>query len=226
MTVYKKLQTARHKLAASGIKQSGKNTFHGWTYWQLEDFIPSIHRIFDEVGLCGVVTFGDTATLTIYDSDGGESTVFSIPIVSAESNKGQSIQVLGSTVSYLRRYLWLLAMEISEDDTIDNQEQEVKKELIKIDPKKKPPALIAGKDLPWRIKITTDPDTDMVAWIKIVLESAHISLSQAKSLKDVMDIFTVNRQIFKRLESDAPDDYAVLLADFTASKEKFPATKE
>ena len=225
MTVYKKLQTARHKLAASGIKQSGVNTFHGWTYWQLEDFIPSIHRIFDEVGLCGVVTFGDAATLTIYDSDGGESTVFSIPIVSAESNKGQSIQVLGSTISYLRRYLWLLAMEISEDDTIDNQEQEVKKEPIKIAIKKKPPASIEGADAPWHIKVTTDSSAGMNEWLNIVNEAFKTALTAVKSERDVLDIFKVNKNIFDKLKEEAPDDYDKLMADFKKARQSFKEGK-
>jgi hypothetical protein len=40
--------------------------------------------------------------------------------VNAENAKGQPIQSLGATHTYLRRYLWLLALEIVEHDAVDN----------------------------------------------------------------------------------------------------------
>jgi hypothetical protein len=105
MTVFKKLQTARYELSQANVKKSGHNSFGGWKYYELGDFIPTINKIFNNVGLCGVFTFGETATLTIYDTEDSASIQFSTPIVYAESNKGQPIQLLGSTHSYLRRYL-------------------------------------------------------------------------------------------------------------------------
>jgi hypothetical protein len=103
MTVFKKLQTARYELSKANVKKTGHNSFGGWKYYELGDFIPAIHFIFNNIGLCGVFTFSETATLTIYDTEDSTSIQFSTPIVYAESNKGQPIQLLGSTHSYLRR---------------------------------------------------------------------------------------------------------------------------
>ena len=228
MTVYRKLQAARHELVNSGIKKTGHNKFGGWYYYELGDFIPTVHKIFDAVGLCGVVTFGEMAMLTVYDTDDGSSVQFFSPIVYAENSKGQAIQVLGSTHTYLRRYLWLLAMEITESDQIDSQQQEEKPVKIeKPKPAAKPPAVIEGKsdgskdDGEWFMRITAEEGCTMDQWVKAVEDAAEIALGQAGSKKDVTTIFTKNRVIFDRLKADAPDAYEALMGKFKTAKESF-----
>jgi hypothetical protein len=135
MSVYKKLQKARVLLNASSIKKSGKNKFAGYEYFELGDFIPTVNEIFDNVGLCGVVNFGEQATLTVYDTDGDGQVTFSSPLVFAENSKGQAIQSLGSTHTYFRRYLWLLALELTEHDSIDSLPQEDKPKPIAVEVK-------------------------------------------------------------------------------------------
>ena len=140
MTVYKKLQEARYRLVNTQLNKSGKNKFAGFEYFELGDFIPAIQKIFNEVGLCGVVRFAEFATLTIYDSADGNGIEFCTPIVNAENAKGQAIQSLGATHTYLRRYLWLLAMEIVEHDAVDSVAQEEPKGKAKneVKPVEKP----------------------------------------------------------------------------------------
>jgi hypothetical protein len=121
MTVYEKLQNARAEFLCHDIKKSGKNKFAGYEYFELGDFMPTITRIFDEVGLCGVVRFTtEQATLTVYDTADGSSIEFISPMVFAVSVKGQAIQDLGSTHTYMRRYLWLLAADVTEHDSVDS----------------------------------------------------------------------------------------------------------
>ena len=218
MTVYKKLQAARHELSKANLKKSGLNSFGGWKYYELGDFIPTVHKLFDAVGLCGVFSFGEVATLTIFDSETGDGVVFSTPIVYAESNKGQPIQLLGSTHSYLRRYLWLMAMEIVESDSVDAEKQEEKPEPVKV--KVKPPARIAGADNPWQISVTTDESANLQDWLNIVVEATRMALRQAKSEKDVLDIFKVNRVIFDRLKAESEVDHVAILGDFKKRKDE------
>jgi hypothetical protein len=220
MSVYRKLQTTRLELVNSGIKKTGHNSYGGWNYYELGDFIPTVHRLFDMVGLCGVVTFNEVATLTVYDTEFTDQKIeFSTPIVYAEAAKGQPIQMLGSTHTYLRRYLWLLAMELVEADAVDSAPQQERAEPIKIAPKAKPPAKIEGKEGAWQLKIKADPEADLQGWIDTVKQAASIMLSVAKSEKDLMDIFKVNRVIFDRLKADGPDEYAALMANFTKVKD-------
>ena len=226
MTVYRKLQAARHELVNSGIKKTGHNKFGGWYYYELGDFIPTVHKIFDAVGLCGVVTFGEMAMLTIYDTEDGSSVQFFSPIVYAENSKGQAIQVLGSTHTYLRRYLWLLAMEITESDQIDSQQQEEKP--VKIEkPAAKPPKVIEGKsdgskdDGEWFMRITAEDGCTMEQWVTAVEDAAEIALEQAKSKKDVTTIFTKNRVIFDKFKAESPTAYEYLMGKFKTAKESF-----
>lgn len=218
MTVYKKLQAARHELSKANLKKTGHNSYGGWFYYELGDFIPTVHKLFDAVGLCGVVTFGETATLTIYDAESDGKIEFSTPIVYAEAAKGQPIQMLGSTHTYLRRYLWLMAMEIVESDAVDAEKQEEKPEPVKV--KVKPPAKIAGVDNPWQISVTTDESANLQDWLNIVVEATRMALRQAKSEKDVLDIFKVNRVIFDRLKTESEVDHAAILGDFKKRKDE------
>ena len=63
MTVFRKLQAARCELSKQGLKKSGFNSFGGWKYYELGDFMPAVNQLFDAVGLCGIVRFGEVATL-------------------------------------------------------------------------------------------------------------------------------------------------------------------
>ena len=218
MTVYKKLQAARHELSKANLKKTGHNSYGGWNYYELGDFIPTVHKLFDAVGLCGVVTFRETATLTIYDAESEGKIEFSTPIVYAEAAKGQPIQMLGSTHTYLRRYLWLMAMEIVESDAVDAEKQEEKPEPVKV--KVKPPAKITGADSPWQLSITTDESAGLQDWLNIVVEATRMALRQAKSEKDVLDIFKVNRVIFDRLKAESEEDHVAILGDFKKRKDE------
>jgi len=221
MTVYRKLQAARHELVNSGIKKTGHNSYGGWKYYELGDFIPTVHKLFDAVGLCGVVSFGETATLTVYDTEDGTSVQFSTPIVYAENNKGQAIQVLGSTHTYLRRYLWLLAMEIVEADTVDAEKQEEKKEPVRI------PKVVEGvsdgskDDGPWFMRITAEDGCTNEQWITAVEDAAEIAMEQAKSAADVTAIYAKNKAIFTKLKELNANSHTELVAKFATAKKSF-----
>jgi hypothetical protein len=221
MSVYKKLQGARHELSKANLKKTGHNSYGGWFYYELGDFIPTIHKLFDAAGLCGVVTFGEVATLTIYDADSEGKIEFSTPIVYAEAAKGQPIQMLGSTHTYLRRYLWLMAMELVEADVVDAQEQEVKSEPVKVVPKK-PPAKIEGKNTgEWKLTITANENCTNQEWIDLVKTSANLQLQAASSESDVTNIFRVNREIFDTMKDLDADQYQALVNEFKICKDKF-----
>jgi len=218
MTVYKKLQWARHELLKANLKKTGHNSYGGWFYYELGDFIPTVHKLFDEVGLCGVVTFEETATLTIHNSDDGSFIEFATPIVYAEAAKGQPIQMLGSTHTYLRRYLWLMAMELVESDTVDAEKQEEKPEPVKV--VTKPPAKIEGKELPWQLKLTAKEGCTTEEWVTLVMKSTKIQLDFAQSESDVTNIFKVNRNIFDQLKEADEDQYKAVLASFKLYKNR------
>jgi hypothetical protein len=118
--VYAKLQKARVMLQSMPIKKSGFNSFAGFKYFELSDFLPSVNTIFAELGLCSVFSIMDgKASLRIIDSEFGGAIFFSSPTAEAGAGKAPPIQALGSMHTYLRRYLMLNALEITEHDAVD-----------------------------------------------------------------------------------------------------------
>jgi hypothetical protein len=118
--VYAKLQKARMMLQAAPLKKSGHNKFAGYQYFELGDFLPTINQIFNELGLCSVVSFTkDYAELRIVDTDNGGSIVFSSPMAEANLKGCHPIQNLGAVETYSRRYLYVTALEIVEHDALD-----------------------------------------------------------------------------------------------------------
>lgn len=118
--VYQKLQTARIKLQQTQLKKSGHNKFAGYQYFELGDFLPTINQIFHELGLCSTVSFtADNAVLRIIDTDTGGAITFTSPMAEAQLKGCHPVQNLGATQTYLRRYLYVLALEIVEHDALD-----------------------------------------------------------------------------------------------------------
>ncbi len=121
MNVYQKLNNARLALQSLKLSKSGHNKFAGYTYFELGDFLPTIQTIFNDVGLCGTIQFGaDLATLTVVNVDKpDEAIVFSSPMSEAALKGCHAVQNLGAVQTYIRRYLWVAAMEIVEHDALD-----------------------------------------------------------------------------------------------------------
>ena len=120
--VHKKLQKAKLELTKRDIKKSGKNTYTGFTYFELSDFLPHVVEILDSLGLCSVINIGEKmAELAIINNDNPEDkTSVSIPVATASVKGANDMQNLGATQTYLRRYLYMLAFDIVENDISDS----------------------------------------------------------------------------------------------------------
>jgi hypothetical protein len=128
MSVYSKLMAARIALQSREIKKSGFNSFAKYAYMELADFLVPTQTIFNDIGLCGVVSFGaDLATLTIVDMDDGSQLTITSPMSTAALKGCHEVQNLGAVQTYLRRYLWVAAMEITEHDALDSSPPVAKK---------------------------------------------------------------------------------------------------
>ena len=119
MSIYAKLAKARVKLQKENLKKTGNN--RSFKYFELKDFLPRVNEIFDELKMCAVVRYSsELATLTIYDCEKDESIEFTSPMVQKALPSGTEIQNLGAIQTYQRRYLYLTALEIVEDDLVDS----------------------------------------------------------------------------------------------------------
>ena len=128
MNVYQKLLIARGKFLGSDTKKSGKNMQLAFKYFELDDIVPVATKIFEEVGLISLVSFeGEKAVMQILNTDNpDEIATFTAPFTPLEpivSNTGKKatneMQALGSSITYMRRYLYMIALDICEPDNIE-----------------------------------------------------------------------------------------------------------
>lgn len=121
MNVYEKLNLAREKFHATELKKTGHNKFANYYYFELGDFIIPALRIFKEVGLTGFVSFGkETAELRIVNIEEPRDYISIGSPMSTAALKGcHEVQNLGAVETYIRRYLWVAALEIVEHDALD-----------------------------------------------------------------------------------------------------------
>jgi len=121
MNIYEKLNEARVRLQTMNLKKSGNNAFAEFKYYELSDFLPKINEIFAELKLCSILClYKENATLTIVNGESpSEHIEFESPIADAALRKGSPIQSLGATHTYIKRYLYMNALEIIEHDVLD-----------------------------------------------------------------------------------------------------------
>ena len=231
MSVYKKLMEARLQLQQKDLKKSGNNKFAGYKYFELGDFLPAIQDIFNGLNLCGVVSFGkEDACLTIVDIENPDDRIVIASPMSSAALKGcHEVQNLGAVQTYLRRYLWVTAMEIVEHDALDSSEPlkpETKKAAPKADawaaapqPEKAPAKkTVEGNGGEWNIKITEDHDGN--GWAAAAKQGAEMALELAQTADDVLQIFKTNRTIFEQLQQADGAMHAELMDTFKKTKEK------
>jgi hypothetical protein len=225
MSVHKKLMQARVTLQGTKLHKSGHNKFAQYYYFELGDFLPEIQNIFNNLGLCGVVSFtNEMATLSITDMEDGTTLNITSPMSSAALKGCHEVQNLGAVQTYLRRYLWVTAMEIVEHDALEplTGSEAPTKAAPKAAAKTAPaPAAMEGRDGPWQLKVTADKNVSAEDWGQLVSDATSIALENAGSQDDVMNIFKVNRNIFDQMKVDAAAQYEQVMEQFKQAKAKY-----
>lgn len=134
MNAFQKLQLARVRFLSAGVEKSGKHMKLEYKYFELQDIVPAAEKIFLEVGLLMVPSMhGDTATARVYNTADPEDYIDFVapytPIAPIVSNAGNMVtnemQATGSSITYIRRYLWQLVLDIIECDSIDSGEHDL-----------------------------------------------------------------------------------------------------
>lgn len=82
--VYQKLNACRLAFKNAKVKKSGKNTYAGYDYFELDDILNAIIPICNENKCVTIVNFSnEAATLNFTDCESGNSIVFTSPMSSA-----------------------------------------------------------------------------------------------------------------------------------------------
>lgn len=235
LNVYQKLILARKRFLERNVKKSGVNRQLEFQYFELQDIVPSATRIFQNLGLLGVVQFPPVeknaetglasepvAIMTVLNTDRPSETIdFMVPYREVEqikSNAGKSVtnplQALGSSVTYLRRYLWMLAMDIVEQDDMDaalgQQEPQAK-----ASPAGKPAATQAAAP-----KKQTKPATSAER------EAVKVSLTQPDEQADPLMIKGLKAALNTlRQKDDKQDEFIQHVAEATVGFTKITRTQ-
>lgn len=139
--VYAALAQARLRISTSAVAKSGKTApikfknggaAPAREYLSLKDITPLVVEACENCNLVTAFEFTtETVTLRVISSEDGSELAFTIPanLQGSEINMGNGggqmhpIQRLGSNITYLRRYMLVLAFEIVENDNIEGTEQ-------------------------------------------------------------------------------------------------------
>ena len=137
--------------------------------------------------------------------DGNGSISFVSPVVAATkverdgSQKIESIQDLGAKHTYMRRYLWLMAMEITEHDAVDRGQKDVPKDTPKEEVKEEP------KEGNRQLFVTK-----MSEWAEQAQDRKGLTSLWKDNQSDVDDLKKNSPELFKKLQSK----FAELKANF------------
>lgn len=181
--VYQKLIQARLTFMEGGVEKTGKNMFMSFMYFELEDIVPRATKIFNDIGLLPVVKFEDgQAKMDVINTDNPDEVVtFTAPFDKIEpiisNNKGtkatNSMQALGASITYMRRYLYMIALDICEADEIDGNLG-----------KESAPKTVAAKPVQKKIPVTPQQREQVKEHLTDPAEKA--SDLQIKGLKSVL----------------------------------------
>ena len=158
--VLQRLVNARVDFLNEKVEKTGKNQHLKFKYFELDDIVPPATRICQKHGLLVMMQIGgeEAVAHVINTDDPNDCLRFAIPfrevapIVNSDGVEVTNpIQRLGSSVTYLRRYLWMLVMDISEPDdvdpSLDESTQPPKAPAADSKPKSAPPTAQERKEI-------------------------------------------------------------------------------
>lgn len=126
MNVWSKLLAVRNEFYAAGAKKTGRNLHAEFMYFELSDIVPVAAPIFAKYNLLLMPTFenGNAEAVVINTEKPDERINFSIPLqFIAEPGKFRmnEVQGVGAAVTYYRRYLYMIVLDLVEADSFDGE---------------------------------------------------------------------------------------------------------
>lgn len=206
--VYQKLIEARRRFQEANVKKTGINRYAEFKYFTLEDIVPVKTQIFNELGLVDTIEFQNGfALLTLYNVEDSKDWIhFSSDTAPDESLIKNPIQKLGAVETYIRRYLYMLELDIIEPDIIDQtsdksedpapakknnrpaspgKREEVKKELIDEDGEA---SEVQIKSIKNGLKKLRAKDEENEPYVKKVVKRLKAGINKAEAEEILIEI--------------------------------------
>lgn len=123
--IYQRLMQARIDFEAKNVQPSGYNQHLNFDYLELKDITPVAHEVMAQNDIMLVTTFDAVYCIgRVIDLLGKEEPIeFTIPLPDPEKDaerlKLNVVAMTGSQVTYLRRYMMMLVLDICINDEID-----------------------------------------------------------------------------------------------------------
>jgi hypothetical protein len=134
-------------------------------------------------------------------------------------------QGYGSALTYARRYSLMTACGIAPEDDDGNSAAKTKAPPAKPAAPAKaspPPANIEGKEGPWQLKVSIEPEGTFTDWADIVMDATKLGLEQCKEEAEVMALFRANKNIYDRMKAEPGSSaYDALMEEFKTARNKF-----
>ena len=116
-------------------------------------------------------------------------------------------QGYGSALTYARRYSLMTACGIAPEDDDGAAASKPKAAPAKpaAQPAAKaspPPAKIEGKEGPWQLKVSIEPQGGFADWASIVMDATKLGLEQCTEEAEVMALFRANKNIYDRMKAE------------------------
>lgn len=190
MTIYGKINLIRKRIKDANLKKTGKNTFAGFTYYELADFLPQTIDLENEIGLTSMFTLRDNESgdLVVCDTTSDAQVVFTVRVREANMKGALEIQKVGAENTYAKRYAYLNYLNLTESDQVDNKDQS------KVIDEKKPVTKTSNRDIMLYEIETTAPE---------FLKNQMLSYFKVSTLSELTDaqVLQAHKRTIKELES-------------------------
>ena len=185
MNIYQKITNARIDIQNMNLKPTGENKHSNYKYYELGDLLPAVNELCKKYNMYTEFSIRmadgiETAVFKIIDANIPESEIedirsFSCPTAEVKLPASQDIQGQGAKITYMRRYMIMIAFEIAESDQVEKIKMAVNNEITDEDLSK----IQNAKDLTELTKVCGElKQTYKVSLIDPIYKSRKVELQQ------------------------------------------------
>lgn len=207
MNVWSKLLAVRNEFYAAGAKKTGKNLHAEFMYFELKDIVPVAAPIFAKYGLLLLPTFvdGNAVADVVNIEKPDEHIYFTIPlqfIAEPAKFRMNEVQGVGAAVTYYRRYLYMIVLDLVEDDGFDKDSgKDEEDETPTPAPAKKPATTEERKEIK---KSLTNADGEADDLQKSALKAALKKLKEIDpSKEEFIQKIAIKTEKFTKIKKSA-----------------------
>lgn len=181
LNLYEKITNIKSDFLKANVKKSGKNKFANYTYYELADITPVLIELCKQYKVFTKFSYTkEFATLEIVNIENPEEReIYTSPMEDLDLKGCNKIQALGGVETYQRRYLYLSAIDIIENDMFDSTISEEK------DEKKIKEYADLFKEFQ-KLVIETDTDIEKLKEHYQVENTSNLSIEQLEEAISVM----------------------------------------